>query len=189
MKRLHMSISSQASLPSGRWEYHGATGPLVGRGAPRAICLLGYGGAALVTVLILWLSIRGGAPANMPNPCTRVHHTPARPCQGMMLRAVRSGPLFTALHIQPIRAAALLGGSVVKGLVWSMLLQPAVLLIFSAPLHRRRALAPLLTVPAAGAAYDLLPLGAGLEWFIPYHLGKRVMDHAMREDPSALTRA
>ncbi len=184
-----MSISPQASLPSVRWEYHGATGPLVGRGAPQAVRLLGYGGAARVTVLILWLSIRGGAAAQMPNPCTRVYHKPARPCEGMMLRVVRSGPPSTTLHIHPIRAAALLGGSAVNGLVWSMPLQLAVWLTLTTPLHRHRALATLLTVLAVVAASDLLPLSTGLEWFTPCRLGKRVVGHALREEPSALSRA
>ncbi len=105
-----------------------------------------------------------------------------------MLRAARSRPLFTTLHIHEILVAEFLGGSAVNKLVWSMLLQLAVWLCLATPLHRRRALAPLLTVPAVGAASDLLPLGTGRKWFIPCHLGKRVMGHAMCEEPSALAR-
>lgn len=206
-----MSISPQASLPSVRWEYHGATDPLVGSGATRAERLLGYGGAALMTALILWLSVRDGAPvsagwqwvilaffaydigggaaANMLNSCKRFYHTPAKPGEGRVLRAVKSVPVFTALHIHPILAAALLGGSAINGLIWYVLLQLAVWLTLATPLYLRRALATLLTVLAFIAATDLLPLGTGLEWFIPCLFVKMVMGHAVREEPYAPAQA
>lgn len=200
-----MPSPAPSPFPPICWEYSGATDPLVGSGATRAERWLGYGGAALVTALLIWTSalgalpisapwqwavlvffaydIGGGAAANMLNSCKRFYHTPAKPYEGAMIRAVKSVPIFTALHIHPILSAWLLGGSVLNGAIWYVLLQLAVWLTLAAPLYLRRALATLLTVLAFIGATGLLPLGTGLEWFIPCLFVKMVMGHAVREEP------
>ncbi|WP_424972834.1 hypothetical protein [Dinoroseobacter sp. S76] len=202
-----MSTYSPSTLPPIRWAYSGATDPLIGSGATRAERWLGHGGAALVTALLVWASaqgalpisapwqwavlvffaydIGGGAAANMLNSCKRFEHTPAKPREGVTIRAVKSAPIFTALHIHPILAAWLLGGSVQAALIWYALLQLAVWLTLATPLYLQRAMATLLTVLAMIAAIDLLPLGPGLEWVIPCLFVKMVMGHAVREEPYA----
>ncbi|MEM7471589.1 MAG: hypothetical protein AAF340_09590 [Pseudomonadota bacterium] len=200
---------TQPTTPSDKisWEYSGSTDPLVGSGATSAERLMGYGGAGVVTALLIWLSyttgvpaisawqwavllffaydIGGGAVANMLNSCKRFYHTTAKPGEGTFIRAAKNVRVFTAIHVHPIIAAAVLGGSVSNALVWYVLLQVSVWLVLAAPLYLRRPLATLLTVLAVIAASSLLTLGSGLEWFIPCLFIKMVMGHAVQEEPYA----
>lgn len=200
---------TQPTNPSSKiaWDYSGPTDPLVGSGATSAERLMGYGGAGVVTALLVWLSytsgvpatsgwqwavlvffaydIGGGAVANMLNSCKRFYHTPAKPGEGAIIRAAKNVRVFTAIHVHPIIAAALLGGSVGNAVAWYVVLQVSVWLVLAAPLYLRRPLATLLTVLAVIAASSLLPLGAGLEWFIPCLFIKMVMGHAVPEEPYA----
>ncbi|MEM6467076.1 MAG: hypothetical protein AAF679_11305 [Pseudomonadota bacterium] len=190
-----------------KWTYTGATDPLVGSGATSAERLMGYGGAGLVTALLIWVAyitgapihsawqwavfvffgydIGGGAVANMLNSCKRFYHTSAKPGEGAFIRAAKNVRVFTAIHVHPVIAAALLGGSVANAVAWYVLLQFAVWLVLVAPLYLRRPLATLLTVLAIILAASLLPLGTGLEWFIPCLFIKMVMGHAVQEEPYA----
>jgi len=190
-----------------QWKYQGSTDPLVGSGATSAERLTGYGGAALVTALLAWIAydsgatvsagwqwavliffaydIGGGAVANMLNSCKRFYHTAAKPGEGTFIRAAKNVRIFTAIHVHPIIAAALLGGSVENALVWYALLQAAVWLVIAAPLYLRRPIATLMTVLAVIAEPNLLPLGTGLEWFIPCLFIKMVLGHAVQEEPYA----
>ena len=200
---------AQPTEPSHKieWTYTGATDPLVGSGATSAERLMGYGGAGLVTALLVWVAyttgapihsawqwavfvffaydIGGGAVANMLNSCKRFYHTRAKPGEGAFIRAAKNVRVFTVIHVHPIVAAALLGGSVANAVAWYVLLQFAVWLVLVAPLYLRRPLATLLTVLAIIAAASLLPLGTGLEWFIPCLFIKMVMGHAVQEEPYA----
>ncbi len=189
----------------------GATDPLVRSGATSAERIVGYGGAGVVAALLLWIAytvgvpatsawqwavlvffaydIGGGAVANMLNSCKRFCHTPSRRDEGAFVQAAKNVRVFTAIHVHPIVAAALLGGSVVNGLVWYLLLQAAVWAVLMAPLYLRRPLATLITVLALIAGASLLPLGVGLEWFIPCLFIKMVMGHAVQEEPYAAPQA
>ena len=193
------------------WTYSGSTDPLVGSGATSAERLMGYGGAGVVTAFLVWIAyasgvpatsawqwavlvffaydIGGGAVANMLNSCKRFYHTPSKPSEGTFVRAAKNVRVFTAIHVHPVVAAAFLGGSVGSALVWYALLQGAVWTVLAAPLYLRRPFATLLTVLALIAASSLLPLGAGLEWFIPCLFIKMVMGHAVQEEPYAPSQA
>jgi hypothetical protein len=193
------------------WDYSGPTDPLVGSGATSAERLMGYGGAGIVTALLIWLSytsdvpatsawqwavlvffaydIGGGAVANMLNSCKRFYHTPAKPSESAFIRTAKNVRVFTAIHVHPIIAAALLGGSVGNAVAWYLMLQVSVWLVLAAPLYLRRPMATLLTVLAVIAASALLPLGAGLEWFIPCLFIKMVLGHAVQEEPYAPTQS
>jgi hypothetical protein len=202
-------MADLATKPAVQWHYNGPTDPLVGSGATRAERWLGYGGAGLVTALIVGFTavngnlitaqwqwavliffaydIGGGAVANMLNACKRFYHSPLQPDEGAFIRRAKNVRVFTAIHIHPIVAAALLGGSVANAFVWYILLQLCVWLVLSAPLYLHRPLATLATVTALATESAILPLGAGLEWFIPCLFIKMVMGHAVREEPYAAT--
>ena len=91
--------------------------------------------------------IGGGAVANMLNSCKRFYHTPAEPGEGAFIRAAKNVRVFTAIHVHPIIAAALLGGSVSNAVAWYVALQIAVWLVLATPLYLRRPLATLLWPP------------------------------------------
>ncbi|MEO1109714.1 MAG: hypothetical protein AAFX90_17515 [Pseudomonadota bacterium] len=189
------------------WSYDGPTDPLVGSSATRAERWLGYGGAGLITALLvistymgsppfdkLWqwavfvffaYDIGGGAVANMLNSCKRFYHSRAVPGEGAFVRAAKNVHLFTAIHIHPIVAAALLGGSVPNAVIWYLALQGSVWLVLAVPLYLRRPFATLFAVVAVIAEYNFLSLGDGLEWFIPCLFIKMVMGHAVQEEPYA----
>lgn len=200
---------TQRPIPTNKisWDYSGSTDPLVGSGANSAERLMGYGGAGIVTALVIWIAyasgvqvnsawqwpvlvffaydIGGGAVANMLNSCKRFYHTPAKSGEGAFIRAAKNVRVFTAIHVHPVIAAALLGGSVGNAVAWYVVLQVSVWLVLAAPLYLRRPFATLLTVLAVIAASSLLPLGAGLEWFVPCLFIKMVMGHAVQEEPYA----
>ena len=189
------------------WRYSGASDPLVGSGATLAERIMGYGGAGIVTALLVWIAhsngfpaanawqwaafaffaydIGGGAVANMLNSCKRFYHTPATAPEGAFIRAAKNVRVFTAIHVHPIIAAAILGGSMSNAFTWYVVLQISVWVVLAAPLYLRRPLSTLLTVLAVITASSLLPLGTGLEWFIPCLFIKMVMGHAVQEEPYA----
>ncbi|MDJ0859601.1 MAG: hypothetical protein QNI90_15200 [Dinoroseobacter sp.] len=206
MSTLDQSYSKQERAQI-QWNYTGPTDALVGSGASSAERLMGYGGAALLTVLLTCFAylndapvttwwqwavlvffaydIGGGAVANMLNSCKRFYHSPPKPAEGRIVRAAKDVRVFTAIHIHPIVAAALLGGSVANAVIWYVLLQLAVWTVLLAPLYLRRPLATLLTISALIVESNLLPLGPGLEWFLPCLFIKMVMGHAVQEEPYA----
>ncbi|MFW5880998.1 MAG: hypothetical protein ACOCTP_00585 [Roseicyclus sp.] len=111
--------------PPVTWHSSARADGLVGTGATGAERALGYGSAAVLTLLILgadlaraepvaqagWqvallalfaFDIAGGAVANMLNSCKRLYHSPLRPEDGAVLRALKNPRLFTALHVHPV---------------------------------------------------------------------------------------
>lgn len=188
-----------------RWAYTGGTDPLCGTGAAPAERLLAYGMAALFTGLILiadhsrevpvadgWriallaffaFDIAGGAVANMLNSCKRFYHTGLQPGEGLSARLAKNPMVFTAIHVHPIIVAYFLQGSLLNALAWYALLLASVALVLALPLYLRRAAATGLTVLALLGNQYLLPLGAGLEWFIPCLFIKMVLGHAVQEEP------
>lgn len=189
------------------WTYSGPTDPLVGSGATFDERMIGYGGAALVTALLIWVAyltgapitsawqwavlaffaydIGGGAVANMLNSCKRFYHSPPKPEESSFIHAAKNVRVFTAFHVHPIIAAALLGGSVGNAFIWYGLLQVSVWVVVASPLYLRRPVATLLTVLALIASSSLLPIGMGLEWFIPCLFIKMAIGHAVQEEPYA----
>lgn len=187
------------------WRYAGGSDPLCGTGATSAERLLAYGMATLFTAIILatdhfrgtpvadgWriallaffaFDIAGGAVANMLNSCKRFYHTDLQPGEGLGARLAKNPMLFTAIHVHPIVAAYVFGGSLLNAVAWYILLQISVLLVLACPLYLRRAMAAAATVLAVLASQSFLPLGAGLEWFIPCLFIKMVLGHAVQEEP------
>ena len=131
------------------WHYSGRIDGLVGTGATGAERALGYGSAAVLTLLIVgddllrvepvaqagWqvallalfaFDIAGGAVANMLNSCKRLYHSPPRPEEGAILRALKNPRLFTALHVHPLLIVWAFGGSLAHAAIWYLLLQVAV---------------------------------------------------------------
>lgn len=188
-----------------RWTYTGGIDPLCGTGATPAERLLAYGMATLFTVIILvadhhrelpaadgWriallaffaFDIAGGAVANMLNSCKRFYHTSLQPGEGRSARLVKNPMLFTAIHVHPMIVAYFLGGSLLNAAVWYALLLISVAAVLALPLYLRRASATALTVLALLASQFYLPLGPGLEWFIPCLFIKMVLGHAVQEEP------
>lgn len=190
------------------WDYSGPTDGLVGTGATPAERLIGYGGATLMTLLVVaadllsptpvatmgWhlavlaffaYDIAGGAAANMLNSCKRLYHSPPRPEDGRLLGALKDARIFTAIHIHPVVIAAVFGGSLPASFAWYLLLQLAVWTVLAAPLYLRRGLATALTMLAILIEQTLLPLGSGLDWVIPALFIKMVIGHAVQEEPYA----
>ncbi len=190
------------------WHYSGRADGLVGTGATGAERVLGYGSAALLTLVVVgadslradpvaqagWqiallalfaFDIAGGAVANMLNSCKRLYHSPARPEDGPVLRALKNARVFTALHVHPLAIAWAFGGSLSAGVIWYLLLQVSVRGVLAAPLYLRRALATAVTMLATAGAQLVLPLGPGLDWVIPALFLKMVLAHAVREEPYA----
>lgn len=187
------------------WNYSGSSDPLCGTGATLAERLLAYGLATLFTVIILatdyfrttpiadgWriallaffaFDIAGGAVANMLNSCKRFYHTDLQPGEGRGARLAKNPILFTAIHVHPIIAAYVFGGSLLNAVGWYILLQISVAVVLALPLYLRRAMATAVTVLAVIASQSLLPLGTGLEWFIPCLFIKMVLGHAVQEEP------
>ncbi|WP_299867478.1 hypothetical protein [uncultured Roseobacter sp.] len=187
------------------WTYTGGTDPLCGTGASPAERFLAYGMASLFTGFILlvdhsrevpvaegWrifllaffaFDIAGGAVANMLNSCKRFYHSDLQPGEGLSARLAKTPMLFTAIHVHPIIIAYFLGGSLLNAVVWYILLLASVALVLVLPLYLRRAAATGLTVLALFGNQYLLPLGAGLEWFIPCLFIKMVLGHAVQEEP------
>ncbi|WBQ13113.1 hypothetical protein L2D00_00145 [Hyphomonadaceae bacterium BL14] len=190
------------------WHYSGRIDGLVGTGATGAERALGYGSAAVLTLLIVgddllrvepvaqagWqvallalfaFDIAGGAVANMLNSCKRLYHSPPRPEEGAILRALKNPRLFTALHVHPLLIVWAFGGSLAHAAIWYLLLQVAVWGVLATPLYLRRALATAVSMLAIIGAPLVLPLGAGLGWVVPALFVKLVLAHAVREEPYA----
>lgn len=188
-----------------QWNYAGVADPLCGTGATRAERLLAYGIAALLTAIILaanfyqdapiaegWriallgffaFDIAGGAVANMLNSCKRFYHSELQPGDGFGARIAKNVTLFTAIHIHPIIAAYVFGGGILNAIIWYVLLQAGVAVTLAMPLYLRRAGATAITLLALLGDQMLLPLGPGLEWFIPCLFIKMVLGHAVQEEP------
>lgn len=188
-----------------QWGYSGRADPICGTGATRAERLLAYGMAALFTGIILvanhyqgappidgWriallaffaFDIAGGAVANMLNSCKRFYHTGLKAGEGYGARLAKNSTLFTAVHVHPMIAAYFFHGNMANAAVWYVLLQLSVALILALPLYLRRAGATAAIVLALLGSQSFLPLGAGLEWFIPCLFIKMVLGHAVREEP------
>ena len=190
------------------WLYSGRTDALVGTGATAAERALGYGGAAVLTLVILgvdflradpvaqggWrvallalfaFDIAGGAVANMLNSCKRLYHSPPRSEDGAALRALKRPRVFTALHVHPLLIAWAFGGSLAIAASWYVLLQVAVWAVLAAPLYLRRALATAVSMLAILCEPLVPPLGPGLDWVVPALFVKLVLAHAVREEPYA----
>lgn len=190
------------------WHYSGRTYGLVGTGATATERALGYGSAAVLTLVILgadvlradpvaqagWqvallalfaFDIAGGAVANMLNSCKRLYHSPPRPEDGAILRALKNPRLFTALHVHPLLIVWAFGGSLAHAAIWYLLLQVAVWGVLAAPLYLRRALATAVSMLAIISAPLAWPLGTGLDWVVPALFVKLVLAHAVREEPYA----
>lgn len=187
------------------WNYTGGADPLCGTGATPAERLLAYGMATLFTGIVLvanfyrddpiavgWsitllaffaFDIAGGAVANMLNSCKRFYHGNLQSGEGRGARLAKNPTVFTAIHIHPIIAAYFFQGSVLNAIVWYVLLQISVAVILALPLYLRRAAATAITVLALFGSQLILPLGAGLEWFIPCLYIKMVLGHAVQEEP------
>ncbi|GAB5471086.1 MAG: hypothetical protein Kilf2KO_41160 [Rhodospirillales bacterium] len=194
-----------------KWGYSGSADLLCGSGATRAERALAYGMAALLTAIVLgvdasraapiadgWsvlllaffaFDVAGGAVANMLNSCKRFYHSDLQAGEGGFARLAKRPAVFTAIHLHPIVAAFAFGGSLVNGLVWYLLLQAAVAITLATPLYLRRAGAAAMTLLALLGSQSLLPLGAGLEWFIPCLFIKLVLGHAVQEEPYRPVRA
>lgn len=188
-----------------RWTYAGVADPLCGTGATRAERVLAYGVAALLAAIILtadfyreapiaegWrtallaffaVDIAGGAVANMLNSCKRFYHGQLQPGEGLGARMAKNTTVFTAIHVHPVIAAYVFGGSTLNAIVWYVLLQASVAVTLATPLYLRRATAAAITVLALLGEQMLLPLGTGLEWFIPCLFIKMVLGHAVQEEP------
>jgi len=190
------------------WHYSGRTDGLVGTGATGAERALGYGSAAVLTLVILgadllradpvaqagWqvallalvaFDIAGGAVANMLNSCKRLYHSPPRPEDGAVLRALKNPRVFTALHVHPLLIVWAFGGSLANAASWYVLLQVAVWGVLAAPLYLRRALATAVSMLAILCEPLVLPLGPVLGWVVPALFVKLVLAHAVREEPYA----
>lgn len=187
------------------WNYTGSADPLCGTGATPAERLLAYGMATLFTGIVLvanfyrddpiaegWsiallaffaFDIIGGAVANMLNSCKRFYHGTLQAGEGRGARLAKNPTVFTAIHIHPIIAAYVFQGSVLNAFAWYILLQISVAVILALPLYLRRAAATAITVLALLGSQLILPLGAGLEWFIPCLYIKMVLGHAVQEEP------
>lgn len=187
------------------WTYKGKIDPLCGTGATPLERLLAYGMATLFTGIILlvdqsrdtpvaegwWIvvlaffafDIAGGAAANMLNSCKRFYHTGPQPGEGKSARMVKNPILFTAFHVHPIIIAYFLQGNLLNAAVWYALLFASVATVLMLPLYLRRAAATGLTVLAVLGNQYFLPLGVGLEWFIPCLFIKMVLGHAVQEEP------
>lgn len=188
-----------------QWKYSGCADPLCGTGATNAERSLAYGMAALFTAIILAMNfyrdapiaegwriallaffafdIAGGAVANMLNSCKRYYHSDPQPGEGVRARMAKNATVFTAIHVHPIIAAYVFGGSVFNAVAWYILLQAGVVITLAMPLYLRRAGATAITLLALLGSQSLLPLGAGLEWFIPCFFIKMVLGHAVQEEP------
>lgn len=199
------SVAAEATVT---WRCVGAPDGLVGAGATVAERVLGYGSAAILTVVIVgadllrtepvasawWqiailaffaFDIAGGAVANMLNSCKRFYHAPRRPSDGKLLGALKDARIFTAIHLHPIIIVVALGGSVVTAAFWYVALQGAVLATLATPLYLRRPAATALTMMVLLVHQIWLPLGEGLEWVVPALFIKLVLGHAVQEEPYA----
>lgn len=127
--------------------------------------------------------IAGGAVANMLNSCKRFYHTDLQPGEGLSARLAKNPMLFTAIHMHPIIIAYFLNGHLLNAVIWYALLLVSVTTLLVMPLYLRRAAATGLTVLALLSDQLLLPLGDGLEWFIPCLFIKMVLGHAVQEEP------
>ncbi len=187
------------------WSYSGNADLLCGTGATRAERWLAYGMATLLTVVILavdfyrdspiaegWsiallaffaFDIAGGAVANMLNSCKRFYHSELQPGEKMAARMAKNPRVFTMIHVHPIIAAYAFGGNVFNAVGWYILLQISVTVTLAMPLYLRRAGATAITLLALFGSQLFLPLGVGLEWFIPSLFVKMVLGHAVQEEP------
>lgn len=188
-----------------QWSYTGPVDPLCGTGATRAERFLAYGMAVLFTAIVLFenfyrdvpvakdwgivllaffaFDIIGGAVANMLNSCKRYYHSQRQPGEGIGARITKNVTIFTFIHIHPVIAASVFDGSVFNAIIWYLLLQAGVALTLVIPLYLRRAGATAIIVLALLGSQLALPLGAGLEWFIPCLFIKLLLGHAVQEEP------
>ncbi len=192
------------NAPPVRWRYRGKPDFLLGTGAApaerRLAALAALGGAALygffflrrafpwagwqyLLAAVLAYDVLGGVVANTLNSCKRFYHTPPRPEEPRYAAFFKNHLAFTALHVHPLLAAALYGGSLARGAFWYLFLLAAALFILRAPLYLQRPLAFFfITLTLLLNAYALPPL-AGFEWLAPALNIKILYGHLVREEP------
>lgn len=188
-----------------QWNYKGKADLLCGTGATAAERSLAYGMATFFTAIILisdlsaevpiaqgWgiallaffaFDIAGGAVANMLNSCKRFYHGALRPDEGRSARIAKNPRVFSAIHIHPIIAAYIFDGNFPNSVIWYLLLQVSVAITLAMPLYLRRASAATFVLLALLGNQSFMPLGTGLEWFIPCLFIKIVLGHTVQEEP------
>lgn len=180
--------------------------PLGGAGASRSERVLGYGGAVLLTALIVlgvWIQgtawtwwqwaiavalafdVAGGAIANALNALKRAYYSPPDPVRDdKLLRAIKTRHyLFPALHLHPFLVAWLFEASLAYAV--TLYLAPLAFAAFTdrgpVYLHRPASfLAVILVLLASLYAFDP---PAGMEWFAVVFAMKLIQAHGVREEP------
>jgi hypothetical protein len=136
-----------------------------------------------LVVLALTIDVAGGVAANALGTAKRFYHSPPPPGLRPLPRLLRHHVGFAAVHVHPFVVAALLAdATLVWGTAWYLVSLGGTIMVVTAPLYLRRALAAGLVTTALVAA-PLVDPPAGLAWLGPVLVLKLVAAHAVREEP------
>ncbi len=134
-------------------------------------------------VLALTIDVAGGVPANALGTAKRFYHSAPPPRLPLLLRLAHDHIGFSALHVHPFVVAALLADATVQwAAFWYVVGLAGTVLVVTAPLYLRRALAAAVVTTALVVA-PAVAAPAGLAWFGSVLVVKLVAAHAVREEP------
>ena len=187
-----------------RWEYEGKTDVINGTGAYFEERVLGYSGAAIVTLLMLYLQftgytdwtwwqlliasyisfdLGGGFMSNSLNSVIRFYETPYKEGEGKSAKYLKNDWIYNGMHFHPLIVGLVFNNDWVYAIGWQVIFFGSLAVVAITPQYLKRPISRLLTLLAIIISLYFLQSVPGFEWFIPLIFIKMVMGHMVREEP------
>ncbi len=190
-----------------RWEYEGKTDVINGTGAYFEERMLGYSGAAIVTLLMLYLQftgytdwtwwqlliasyisfdLGGGFMSNSLNSVIRFYETPYKEGEGKSAKYLKNDWIYNGMHFHPLIVGLVFNNDWVYAIGWQVIFFGSLAVVAITPQYLKRPISRLLTLLAIIISLYFLQSVPGFEWFIPFIpliFIKMVMGHMVREEP------
>ncbi len=187
-----------------RWEYEGKTDVINGTGAYFEERMLGYSGAAIVTLLMLYLQftgytdwtwwqlliasyisfdLGGGFMSNSLNSVIRFYETPYKEGEGKSAKYLKNDWIYNGMHFHPLIVGLVFNNDWVYAIGWQVIFFGSLAVVAITPQYLKRPISRLLTLLAIIISLYFLQSVPGFEWFIPLIFIKMVMGHMVREEP------
>ncbi len=187
-----------------KWKYEGKTDVINGTGAYFEERVLGYSGAAIVTVLMLYLQftgytdwtwwqlliasyisfdLGGGFMSNSLNSVIRFYETPYKEGEGKSAKYLKNDWIYNGMHFHPLIVGLVFNNDWVYAIGWQVIFFGSLAVVAITPQYLKRPISRLLTLLAIIISLYFLQSVPGFEWFIPLIFIKMVMGHMVREEP------
>jgi len=184
-----------------RWEYEGKTDVINGTGAYFEERMLGYSGAAIVTLLMLYLQftgytdwtwwqlliasyisfdLGGGFMSNSLNSVIRFYETPYKEGEGKSAKYLKNDWIYNGMHFHPLIVGLVFNNDWVYAIGWQVIFFGSLAVVAITPQYLKRPISRLLTLLAIIISLYFLQSVPGFEWFIPLIFIKMVMGHMVR---------